>query len=130
MSRRDDLAHVTAPAELVYLTAAEVAELLHVSEKSIYRWAKADPSMPVLKIGGTTRFPRARLERWLRDREQGRPTRARRRSPKQALSPAQVSDSTNGAPPPTGDCAILCAEDADGAVGVALIGGETDEHEE
>jgi excisionase family DNA binding protein len=56
-----------------YLTAADVAEMLRVSEKSVYRWACADSSMPVLKIGGTVRFPRERLERWLRDREQGRP---------------------------------------------------------
>ena len=56
-----------------YLTAAQVGRLLQVSEKSIYRWAQADPSMPVLRIGGTVRFPRERLERWLREREQGRP---------------------------------------------------------
>jgi hypothetical protein len=33
--------------------------------------------MPMLKLGGTVRFPRERLERWLRDREQG--PRMRRR---------------------------------------------------
>jgi len=47
--------------------------MLQVSDKSVYRWLKDDPSMPALKIGGTVRFPRERLERWLRDREQGRP---------------------------------------------------------
>src|SRR5215467_11629927 len=57
----------------VYLTPKEVADLLRVSEKSVYRWAKDDPSMPMLRLGGTVRFPRERLERWLRDREQGRP---------------------------------------------------------
>jgi len=56
-----------------YLTTKEVADLLRVSEKSVYRWAKDDPSMPMLRLGGTVRFPRERLERWLRDREQGRP---------------------------------------------------------
>jgi excisionase family DNA binding protein len=55
----------------VYLTAEQVGELLQVSSKSVYRWQKADPTMPALKIGGTVRFPRERLERWLRDREQG-----------------------------------------------------------
>ena len=72
---------MTAPAQesisskqvAVYLTPKEVADLLRVSEKSIYRWAKDDPSMPMLRLGGTVRFPRERLERWLRDREQGRP---------------------------------------------------------
>ena len=56
-----------------YLTADEVAEMLQLSAKSIYRLAKADPTMPMLKLGGSVRFHRERLERWLRDREQGRP---------------------------------------------------------
>jgi excisionase family DNA binding protein len=60
-------------AEPVYLIAAQVGQWLQVSEKSIYRWAQDDASMPVLRIGGTVRFPRERLERWLREREQGRP---------------------------------------------------------
>ena len=54
-----------------YLTAEQVAELLQLGAKSIYRLAKSDPTMPMLKLGGTVRFPRERLERWLRDREQG-----------------------------------------------------------
>jgi excisionase family DNA binding protein len=56
-----------------YLTVEQVGEMLQLSAKSIYRLSKADPSMPMLKLGGTVRFPRERLERWLRDREQGRP---------------------------------------------------------
>jgi len=31
------------------------------------------PDGEVLRIGGTLRFPRERLLKWLRDREQGRP---------------------------------------------------------
>ncbi len=61
-----------------YLTPEQVGDLLQVSVKSIYRWAKADPTMPMLRLGGTVRFPQARLERWLRDREQGRPPMQRR----------------------------------------------------
>jgi len=66
---------VTAPAGAppLYLTAPEVAELLRVSTKSVYRLA-ADPSMPVLRLGGrggALRFPRIGLEAWLRAREQG-----------------------------------------------------------
>ncbi len=61
------------PVSGKYLTAVEVSLWLQVSEKTVYRWAAADPSMPALRIGGTVRFPRERLERWLRDREQGRP---------------------------------------------------------
>jgi len=85
---------MTAPAQesisskqvAVYLTPKEVADLLRVSEKSIYRWAKDDPSMPMLRLGGTVRFPRERLERWLRDREQGRPL-IRRPGPSEARLP-------------------------------------------
>ncbi len=61
------------PTEPLYFTVDEVALLLRVeSPKTIYGWAKADPTMPVLRIGGTIRFPRERLLRWLQDREQGR----------------------------------------------------------
>ena len=57
--------------ETDYLTATQVARWLQVSEKSVYRWAVHDPSMPALRIGGVVRFPRERLERWVRSREQG-----------------------------------------------------------
>ena len=56
-----------------YLTAAQVADMLQVHEATVYRWAATDATMPVLKLGGTVRFPRERLLKWLRDREQGRP---------------------------------------------------------
>ncbi len=74
--------------EAEYLTPEQVAAMLQVSPKSIYRWAKIDPTLPMLKLGGTVRFPRERLLRWLRDREQGRP-RIRRQmlSPRKATPP-------------------------------------------
>jgi excisionase family DNA binding protein len=59
-------------APSAYLTVEEVAELLRLSPKSIYRLVKAEPTLPALRLGGSVRFPRERLERWLRDREQGR----------------------------------------------------------
>jgi predicted DNA-binding transcriptional regulator AlpA len=55
-----------------YLTAEQLGAILQLSPKSVYRLAKSDPSFPVLKIGGSVRFPRERVLRWLRDREQGR----------------------------------------------------------
>ena len=68
---------------VTYLTPSQVADLLQVSTKSVLRWALADASMPVLKIGGTVRFPRERLLTWLRSQEQGRPAvRQRTSSPK------------------------------------------------
>jgi excisionase family DNA binding protein len=68
----------------VYLTPGQVADLLQLSAKSIYRLAKADPTMPMLKLGGTVRFPRERVLRWLAAREQGRP-----RMQRQVLSVAK-----------------------------------------
>ncbi len=59
------------PTQPLYLTAAQVAELLQVSSKTVYRLVKADASLPTLEIGGVVRFPCERLLRWLRDREQG-----------------------------------------------------------
>src|SRR3989454_4051152 len=61
----------TTGATAEYLTAGQIAELLQVSEKSVYRWAAGDPTFPMLKIGGTVRFPRERILRWLRPHEQG-----------------------------------------------------------
>jgi excisionase family DNA binding protein len=72
--RRDvamENAHEMRLAE--YLSAEEVAGILQLSPKTIYRLAKTDPTFPMLKLGGAVRFPRDRLLRWLWDREQGRP---------------------------------------------------------
>lgn len=66
---------LAAPVEAAYLTADQVSELLQLSAKTVYRLVKADPTLPALRIGGTVRFPRERLERWLRSREQGPPMR-------------------------------------------------------
>jgi len=64
--------------EPIYLTAAQLARQLHVDDKTVYRWAQQEPSMPVLRIKGVVRFPRERVLRWLADHEQGQ---ARRRGP-------------------------------------------------
>ncbi len=77
-----------ADLRAVYLTPDDVAAMLQLSSKSIYRLAKADPTLPMLKLGGTVRFPRERLERWLRDREQGRP----RTSSLSAVTPKPASE--------------------------------------
>jgi len=52
-----------------YLTADDVAAMLRLSAKSVYRLAKRDPTFPQLKLMGSVRFPRERLLRWLRSRE-------------------------------------------------------------
>ncbi len=61
------------PGAAAYLTVNQVGAMLQVSGKTVYRWVKDDPTMPALRMAGTLRFPRERLDRWLRDREQGRP---------------------------------------------------------
>ena len=66
------------PVEPEYWDAERVAGLLLVKASTVYGWAKRDPSMPVIRICGTVRFPRARLLEWLRSREQGRPPVRRR----------------------------------------------------
>lgn len=63
-----------------YLTADEVAALLQVSPKTVYRWTRDDLTMPALRIGAVVRYPRDRILTWLRQREQGlgRAPRSRR----------------------------------------------------
>lgn len=59
--------------EVQYLTSEQAAALLQVHPKTLTRWAARDATLPVLRIAGTVRYPKERLCRWLRDREQGRP---------------------------------------------------------
>jgi len=73
------------PAEPVYLTAAQVAELIQVDEKTVLRWSLEDASMPVLRRGRVVRFPRERLLTWLERQE---PRIARRSAQAQRKSPA------------------------------------------
>ena len=43
------------PLDPIYFTADEVGALLRASPKTVYRLAKTDPSMPMLKLGGLVR---------------------------------------------------------------------------
>jgi excisionase family DNA binding protein len=59
-----------------YLRAAEAAALLHVSPKTIGRWAKEGKVAHIVTLGGHRRFSRADVERLVRDMESasnGRP---------------------------------------------------------
>ncbi len=93
-----------------YLTARQFAALIQVSQKSVFRWATEDPSMPALRIGRTLRFPRARLLAWLRSREQG-PGRPRRSRTPLLSGPQVLIESDNG-PGPAAACAERCATGA------------------
>jgi excisionase family DNA binding protein len=56
-----------------YLRTTEVADILHVSPKTVARWAK-DGKLPFLKtLGGHRRYPAAEI-RQLADELQGPPT--------------------------------------------------------
>lgn len=85
-----------------YLTPQEVAAVLRISVKSLYRWAR-DPKarLPVVRIGGSLRFSRPSLERWLQAEEQ-RGLRMR----KQVLSVVKSGPSAA----PEARCADPCAE--------------------
>lgn len=48
------------------LTISEVAEYLKVAERTIYRLAAAR-KIPAFKVGGTWRFAKADIEKWIRE---------------------------------------------------------------
>jgi len=45
-----------------YLRVSEVAELFHVSPKTIVRWAQDGKLPHIVTLGGHRRFPRASVE--------------------------------------------------------------------
>lgn len=47
-----------------YLTVNEVAELLRLSDKTVYRFAQRG-ELPAFKLGGSWRFRRADIETWV-----------------------------------------------------------------
>jgi excisionase family DNA binding protein len=49
------------------LTAEELAALLNVSEKTVYRWGKSG-SLPSVRLGAAVRFEPAVVSVWLRER--------------------------------------------------------------
>jgi excisionase family DNA binding protein len=52
--------------EPVYLTPAEVAEILKVHPRTVLRLAQQDATMPATRIGTRlVRFEKAALERWV-----------------------------------------------------------------
>ena len=51
-----------------FLTADETAELLRVSKPTIYRWVHLG-YIPHHKLGGSVRFSRKSIQKWLEMRE-------------------------------------------------------------
>jgi excisionase family DNA binding protein len=57
-----------------YMTLREVAELLKLSEKTLYRLAQQG-EIPAFKVGGSWRFRRTDIEMWIARRiDDQRPT--------------------------------------------------------
>lgn len=52
------------------LTVGEVADFLKVTERTIYRLA-ATKRIPAFKVGGSWRFVRAEIDRWIRQQSDG-----------------------------------------------------------
>jgi len=52
-----------------YLTVSQVAVMIGVDTKTITRWSRTDPSMPVLRRGRVVRFHRLRVLDWLQRQE-------------------------------------------------------------
>jgi hypothetical protein len=66
-----------APTAPSYLRAAEVADILHVSPKTVSRWAK-EGKLPFLKtLAATAATPEPRSASWPRDCARRRPPRRR-----------------------------------------------------
>ena len=62
----------TTPIEPTYLLSIEVAEILHVTPKTVSRWAK-EGKLPFLRtLGGHRRYPEAEI-RALAEQLQQRP---------------------------------------------------------
>ncbi|HYY80891.1 MAG TPA: helix-turn-helix domain-containing protein [Actinomycetes bacterium] len=58
MAQRKGNARIETPS---YLRTAEVADILHVSPKTVSRWAK-EGKLPFLKtLGGHRRYPEAKI---------------------------------------------------------------------
>jgi excisionase family DNA binding protein len=61
---------VTKPDNQEYLTSGEVARLLHVSPKTVNRWANEGRIPCMMTFGGHRRFPSTEVEaaaRWMHD---------------------------------------------------------------
>lgn len=53
-----------------FLTTKQVAELLKVTERTIYRLAAAK-QIPAFKVGGTWRFSRVEINQWIQRQQEG-----------------------------------------------------------
>lgn len=57
-----------------FMTLKEIAEYLHMKERTIYKWAQ-EGSIPASKLGSTWRFRRSEIDAWI---EMHKNTRSKR----------------------------------------------------
>ena len=60
----------SSTAENAIMTIGEVADYLKVTERTIYRLAGAK-KIPSFKVGGSWRFAKADIDRWIREQSSG-----------------------------------------------------------
>ena len=60
----------SSPADNAIMTIGEVADYLKVTERTIYRLAGAK-KIPSFKVGGSWRFSKADIDRWIREQSSG-----------------------------------------------------------
>jgi excisionase family DNA binding protein len=63
------------------LTLDEVAAYLKAGKRTIYRLV-ASGELPAFKLGGTWRFSRSDIEKWIKQQSAGNPRRAARKTSK------------------------------------------------
>ena len=55
-----------------FMTLKEVAEYLHLNERTVYKWAQ-EGTIPGSKLGSTWRFRRSEIDLWFEQRKNVRP---------------------------------------------------------
>jgi excisionase family DNA binding protein len=60
----------SSAADNAIMTIGEVADYLKVTERTIYRLAGAK-KIPSFKVGGSWRFSKADIDRWIREQSSG-----------------------------------------------------------
>ncbi len=60
----------SSTADNAIMTIGEVADYLKVTERTIYRLAGAK-KIPSFKVGGSWRFSKADIDRWIREQSSG-----------------------------------------------------------
>lgn len=68
-----------ADSEGEILTLEEVAAFLRAGKRTVYRFAQRG-EIPAFKVGGTWRFRRSELERWIDQNSNQQPAAGRRDS--------------------------------------------------